>query len=258
MGRLNSAQRLWKDVIDNPASTADEQKQAALELEKIARRHARSKVRARYKKSSSVDDPKPLRYPPYDSVSESEYRTALSVWERRHPKEKSNAEVSKPVEKVPKPKAEFVAWTEPELFSPPAPAPAPPAPATFGHPSLTRNRLYEEMEQGRLRKIENDSRLARLAAEEAVRVVPALMTPEERIAAEQAERSRRTHIELDKAKAKAGAPPDYRERSELYATGQIQTVDEARAPFKPTAQNGDGGRSIEPDKRGWLPNARHD
>ena len=257
MGRLNSAQRLWKDVIDNPASTADEQKQAALELEKIARRHARSKVRARYKKSSSVDDPKPLRYPPYDSVSESEYRTALSVWERRHPKEKSNAEVSKPVEKVPKPKAEFVAWTEPELFSPPAPAPAPPAPATFGHPSLTRNRLYEEMEQGRLRKIENDSRLARLAAEEAVRVVPALMTPEERIAAEQAERSRRTHIELDKAKV--AAPPAYRERSELFATGKTLTVDEARAPFQPTMINAkDAGVSNDPDKRGWLPNARHD
>ncbi|HXM22209.1 MAG TPA: hypothetical protein VN948_13205 [Terriglobales bacterium] len=58
-------------------------------------------------------------------------------------------------------------------------------------------------------------------------------------------------------KAKAFAPPAVRELSEVFATGQVQTVNEARAPFQPTMGNApDGGISLDLDKRGWLPDCK--
>jgi hypothetical protein len=52
-------------------------------------------------------------------------------------------------------------------------------------------------------------------------------------------------------KAEMFAPPAVRELSEVFATGKVQTVNEARAPFQPTMGNApDGGISLDLDKRG--------
>jgi hypothetical protein len=50
--------------------------------------------------------------------------------------------------------------------------------------------------------------------------------------------------------------PAIRERSEVFAVGQLQTVDEARAAFKPTMQEATGPVTREIDKRIGMPDMK--
>jgi hypothetical protein len=61
---------------------------------------------------------------------------------------------------------------------------------------------------------------------------------------------------LPPQKAVAIERPAIRERSEVFAMGQPQSVDEMRKAFLPTMQNGNGGISPDLDRRGWMPDCK--
>ena len=50
--------------------------------------------------------------------------------------------------------------------------------------------------------------------------------------------------------------PSVLPHDEVFAMGQPQTVDEARAAFRPTMQGATGPVTRELDKRGWLPDIK--
>ena len=84
MPRLGSAERLWKNIIDDPNSTPEQKKEAAREIEIIKRRHTRIKVGVRVRKKKG-HDPKP-------EFNEDEgypvFWERLAAWEQRHPEAK--------------------------------------------------------------------------------------------------------------------------------------------------------------------------
>ncbi len=264
MGRLSVQEKHWVAQLENPESTEPQKAKAAEELEKIKRRHARSKVRGRYKKrSASVeDDPKPAWYP-LDGGSYSEYLEQLSAWEKRHPEgDEEEPAPAKPAAKVEPQKAapvvrpalivEFARVDPTTLFAPlpvagPAPKPKQPERVTREPKEGTSGFFFRE----RFWDLPIDEQKTKL---QRVNRDPALKMEWENITS--AMRAPREVLSplSESEKARAFAPPVVRPPSEVFPVGQPLTIDEARAPFQPTMANAkDAGISISPDRRGWLP-----
>jgi hypothetical protein len=136
--------------------------------------------------------------------------------------------------------------TQPAPASKPVPAPKPPVPVQREPREGVSGYFYKEVFWS-LSIDERNAKMLRVNRDLALK-----MEWENITAAMRAPKEVLTPLS-ESEKTKAFAPPTQRPQNRVFATGQIQTIDAARAPFQPTMANGDGGISIEPDKRGWLP-----
>jgi hypothetical protein len=253
MGRLSSQERFWKDRVHDKTLPSEEQKKAAEELERIKRRHARNKRKIRSKKSASLEnDPKPTWYP-LDGGPYQEYLESLAAWEKRHPEGyEKPVRPMPPVVKTIAPKSAPVIVSPPTAVAPkpvvPPPKPRPVARVCVREPKEGTSGFFYKEVFWNLPPDERSAKMYRVNRDAGLK-----SEFDEICATMRAPREVLSPLS-ESEKAKTFSPPVVREHSEVFATGQIQTVDEARAPFQPTMANAkDAGISIAPDRRGWLP-----
>jgi hypothetical protein len=249
MGRLTLQEVFWKEKLANPTSTDAEKAKAAEELEKIKRRHARKQT-ARHKKSSSqTNDPKPEWFP-YDGGSYPEYLEKLSAWEKRHPE--GYQEPVRPTP-IPAPKKIELPKPAPVIVAPiaaPAPRPVPRIcppvirDARQGYSGYFYNEVFWHLSpderRGKMMRVNADLGL-KAEWESICEVMAMRVTRREAVAPPKA-------VVIER--------PAIRERSEVFAVGQVQPVSEARKLSEPTMQNASGPVTRELDKRGWLPDIK--
>jgi hypothetical protein len=245
MPRLSSQERFWKERLNNPASTDAEKAKAAQEVEKIKRRHERSKRTSR--KKARADDPKPGWYP-LDGNSPAEYQkylADLAAWEKRNP----DGEEPEPApKKIAEPTPTPVVFVEPAEPAPvkiaprPVPRPAPVsvvrAPregwsgqffveAFWSKPLYERNAILRTLDPGQ--QAEWNMIVEKTTIPQTI--APLRYTEEQKAAAFTA--------------PMVTAP----------ATGQVQTVDQIRETYGPTIGDSTAsGITPELDRRGWMPN----
>jgi hypothetical protein len=244
MGRLTSQEVFWKEKLANPTSTDAEKAKAAEELEKIKRRHAHNKQKARHKKSSSqANDPKPEWFP-YDGGSYPEYLEKLSAWEKRHPEG-----YQEPVRSAPA--------LPPKKIELPKPAPVVVAPIAKPAPKpMVRVCVQREPREGWSGTFHRE-KFWDLPTDER----NAVMNRVNRDAALKNEwnticETMRAPREVLPTVIVTIERPAIRERSEVFAVGQVQPVSEARKLSEPTMQNASGPVTRELDKRSWLPDCK--